>query len=382
MSAHHYSLFGLICSPQLSEQRAHLLSDKMAQVSEWAMVPRMAARQQVGPLFYWHLKAYGLAYPQPIRRAMAAMYARQKSVAAVQAETLAEIIKTFADAGVEAVVIKGGAVAHIVYAEPGLRPMEDLDILVNPLQANIAHALLLELGFHAPLPTSRYDLLQHHLPLAQRTREDITVNVELHTTAFNLLMQDKLAMANLLRPLHAYTVLGQTVQSLNPVQMLWMQYLGLRKLAEPLRYIHLADLVGMAERLVNDIDWPRLHHDYPDIWNAYEAIHAFSPLNSTVCERLGLQPDAPSKLACIGDDYQGWPRQGFSHLQSGRDKRRLMRQSLCPPEWWARLVYGVRTPRSMMRILFYHHPANFFQQGVRRLYLGPVNSLGFFKGPT
>jgi hypothetical protein len=382
MSAHSYSLFGLICSPQPSEQRARLLSEKVAQVRDWSVVPEMAAKQQVGPLFYWHLKTYGLTYPQPIRRAMAGMYARQKSVATAQAATLAEIIKSFVNAGVEAVVIKGGAVAHIVYAEPGLRPMEDLDILVSPQQVNIAHALLLELGFHAPLPSTRYDLLQHHLPLAQRTLDDITVNVELHTTAFNLLMRDKLAMANLLRPLRAYTVLGQTVQSLNPVQMLWMQYLGLRKLAEPLRYIHLADLVGMAEHLVNDIDWLRLRHDYPDIWNAFEAIHAFSPLSSTVCDRLGLRPDGPSAMADIGDDYQGWPRQGFSHLQSGRDKRRLISQSLCPPEWWARLVYGVRTSNSMMRILFYHHPATFFQQGVRRLYLGPVNSLGFFKGPT
>jgi hypothetical protein len=218
------------------------------------------------------------------------------------------------------------------------------------------------------------------MPLAQRTRDDITVSVELHTTAFNLLMQDKLSMANMLRPLHPYTVRGQTVQTLNPVQMLWMQYLGLRKLAEPMRHIHLADLVGMAECLVNDIDWLRLHKDYPELWNAYEAIHAFSPLSQAVCDRLDLLPDVPSQMTGIGDDFQGWPREGFSH-KSKRDKCRLIGQSLCPPEWWARLVYGVRTPNSMARVLFYHHPTTFLHQGARRLYLGPVNPLGFFKGP-
>lgn len=379
MSDHHYSLFGLICSPQLSDQRARLLRDKTAQVIDWSAVPTLAAKQQIGPLFYWHLKAYGIAYPQEIRRAMAAMYARQKAVAAVQAHTLAEIIKAFVGAGVDAVVIKGGAVAHIIYAEPGLRPMEDLDILVKPEQASVAHALLLELGFHAPLPSSRFDRLQHHMPLAQRTRDDVTVNVELHTAAFNLLMQDKLSMANMLRPLHAYTVLGQTVQTLNPVQMLWMQYLGLRKLAEPMRHIHLSDLVGMAECLVGDIDWARLRRDYPDLWRAYEAVHAFSPMSRTVCEQLDLLQDAPPQMRGIGDDFQGWPREGFSH-KGNRDKFRLVSRSLCPPEWWARLVYGVRTTDSMARVLFYHHPAAFLQQGVRRLYLGPVNPSGFFKG--
>ena len=382
MPAHCYRLFGLICSPTLSQRRADLLLAQTRQVRDWSAVPKAAARQQVGPLLYWHLKEYGIAYPQDIRRALAAMYARQKAIASAQRETLAEIIKTFADAGIESVVIKGGALAHIIYPEPGLRPMEDLDILVSPGQATAAHGLLLALGFRAPLPSSRFDLLQHHLPLAQRTCGELTVSVELHTSAFNLLMQDKLSMDNMMRPLFPYKALGQPMHTLNPVQMLWMQYLGLRKLAEPLRYIHLADLVGMAERLMDDIDWVKLRHDYPDLWNAYEAIHAFSPLSSNLCQRLELSSDSPPEMSAIGEDFSGWPRQSFSDQASARGKRLLLGRSLMPPEWWARLVYGVRTSRSMAAILFYHHPATFFQQGVRRLYLGPVNRLGFFKGPV
>lgn len=382
MPDHRYSLFGLICSPKLSEYRARLLSEVVRQPMDWSLVPKTAADHQIGPLLYWHLKEYGINYPQDIRRALAAMYTRQKAIAAAQAQTLAEIIKTFTVAGIDSVVIKGGALAHVIYPQPGLRPMEDLDILVSPEEARAAHALLLDLGFHAPLPCSRFDLLQHHFPLAQRTRDDITVSVELHTTAFNLLMQDRLSMHNVLRPLFPYLVAGQDAQTLNPVQMLWMQYLGLRKLAEPLRYIHLADLLGMAERLVDDIDWEKLHQQYPDLWNAFEAVHAFSPLSPAVCERLALMPDRPPAMAGIGVDFGGWPRKGIGALTSLHDKRRLLVRSFCPPEWWARLVYGVPTRRNMASILFYHHPAAFVQQGLRRLYLGPVNADGFFKGPV
>ncbi len=382
MSAHRYSIFGLICSPRLSDRRADLLRQQMSVFCDWSTLPQLAARQQVGPLLYWHLKEYAIPYPQQTRRALAGMYARQKAMASGQAETLAEIIKTFTAAGIACVVIKGGALAHIIYPEPGLRPMEDLDILVKPQQAQQARALLVEIGFRAPAPTTRYDRLQHHLPLAQRTREDITVSVELHTSAFNLLMRDGLSMQNMRHPLHRYSVLGQTIDTLNPVQMMWMQYLGLRKLAEPLRYIHLADLVGMAEGLIDAIDWTSLRRDYPDLWNAFEAIHAFSPLNQAACERLELALGAPSAMGEIGFDFSGWPRQGFGDLKNGRDKRQLVGRSLRPPEWWARLVYGVRTEKSMLGILVYHHPATFLQQGLRRLYLGPVNSLGFFKAPV
>lgn len=381
MPFHRHRIFGLICSPTLSETRANLLRDACGQSTEWALVPQVAAQQQVGPLLYWHLKEYGIQYPTQVRRAMAGMYARQKTVAAAQSEALAEIIKTFTGAGIESVVLKGGALAHIIYTEPGLRPMEDLDILVSPQQAEQARNLLLALGFSAPQPSSRFDLLQHHYPLAQRRQGELTVSVELHTSAFNLLMRDKLSARTMMRPLRAYSVLSQTVHTLNPLQMLWMQYLGLRKLAEPLRYIHLADLVGMAQTLVDEIDWVQLRQVYPDLWNAYEAIHAFSPLNQVVCSHLGLLAASLPAMDQIGNDFEGWPRHGFSELKTFRDKHRLFVRTVLPPEWWARLIYGVRTSRSMARILIYHHPAAFLQQGLRRIYLGPVNSLGFFKAP-
>lgn len=382
MPTHRYSIYGLICSPTLSEKRASLLHDACSQTTEWAQMPQLAAKQQVGPLIYWHLKEYGIQYPTQVRRALAAMYARQKATAQAQAETLAEIVNTFTGAGIESVVIKGGALAHILYAEPGLRPMEDLDILVSPQQAEQARNLLVSLGFSAPAPSSRFDLLQHHYPLAQRRRGDFTVSVELHTSAFNLLMRDKLSVDNMMRPLRAYKVLGQTAHTLNPLQMLWMQYLGLRKLAEPLRYIHLADLVGMAQTLADEVDWERLRQVYPGLWNAYEAVHAFSPLSLAVCEQLGLQPDNAPAMDKIGHDFQGWPRHGFSEQINFSDRRQLVAHTLLPPEWWARLIYGVRSSSSMAAILLYHHPAAFLHQGLRRIYLGPVNSRGFFKAPV
>jgi hypothetical protein len=328
---------------------------------------------------YWHLKSYGIDYPVEVRRVLAATYTRQKVVAAAQAHTLGELVSALTGAGIESVVLKGGALAQVIYPEPGLRPMEDLDILIDPDRIADAQVILRDLGFNAPNPVSRYDRLQHHWPIAHRTRDSVTVSVELHTSAFNLIMQDGLSTANMMRPLHGFEVEGLTLYTLSPIQMLWMQYLGMRKLAEPLRYIHLADLVGMADTFHAQIDWTQLRGTYPDLWGAFEAIHAFTPLGAATCRALQLDPDQPPALDRIGQDYMGWPRYAFKEEPHRDGKRHLLLNTLFPPEWWARLVYGVRTSHGMNSVLFYRHPATFIRQGVRRLYLGPVSPTSFFK---
>jgi hypothetical protein len=379
MPSHRYTLYGLVSSPILSEQRARLLTERARNHCCWPMVPSIVSKQRIGPLMYWHLKAYGIDCPAQIRRMLASAYTRQRVLAQAQAQTLAEIVSAFDTAGIESVVLKGGALAHVIYPEPGLRPMEDLDILIAPDRIADGHTILRDLGFNAPIPVSRYDRLQHHWPIAHRTRDGVTVSVELHTSAFNLMMQDGLATANMMRPLHGFEVSGQGLYTLNPIQMLWMQYLGMRKLAEPLRYIHLADLAGMAETFHAQLDWQHLRRTYPDLWGAFESIHAFTPLGDATCKVLQLDPDAPFPMDRIGQDYLGWPRYAFKEELHREGKRRLLLNTFFPPEWWARLVYGVRASHSMASVLLYRHPATFVRQGVRRLYLGPVSPTSFFK---
>ena len=192
MPENYYRLLGLVSTPRPTEARGRLLRELARDVC-WEQVPPIAAEQRIGPLLYWHLREYGIPYPNHIRRTLAAIFARQKAIAMAQTETLAEIIAALRAARIESVVLKGGALAHILFPEPGLRPMEDLDILVSPDQGEAARVILCNLGFRAPAPTTRYERLQHHLPLAQRMTDDILVSVEIHTAAFTLLMAHDLS---------------------------------------------------------------------------------------------------------------------------------------------------------------------------------------------
>lgn len=372
---------GLVSAPRPTEARGRRLHT-LARYVCWSQLTALANAQRIAPLLYWHLREHDIHYPSEVRRTLGATLIRERAIAAAQTATLTEIIAALRAASIPSVVLKGGALAHLLYPEPGLRPKEDLDILVPPDAGEAARAVLCELGFHAPPPSSRYDRLQHHLPIAHRQTGDILVYVEIHVAAFNLLMDHELTFQNLERPLVDYSAGGEQMQTLAPTQMLWMQYHGLRKLAEPVRYLHLADLVGLADQAVDRLDWVRLKRDHPDLWHALGALHAFSPLAEEVCGRLGLDPERPPAPRRIGEDYQGWPRRSFSEIRGAGARLRLLRDTLLPPEWWARFTYGVPCTRGLAGVLLYRHPAAFVNQGLRRLYLGPVRRGAFFKQPV
>lgn len=65
-------------------------------------------------------------------------------------EILREICAAFAADGIEALFLKGTALAYLAYARPSLRPRLDTDILVAPDRLAAAGAALERLGFSAP----------------------------------------------------------------------------------------------------------------------------------------------------------------------------------------------------------------------------------------
>jgi hypothetical protein len=63
---------------------------------------------------------------------------------------LAEAVAALQAAGIEPIVLKGGALAGTVYPDPGLRPMLDLDLLVPVAAMGRAGSALAAIGYHLP----------------------------------------------------------------------------------------------------------------------------------------------------------------------------------------------------------------------------------------
>ena len=61
---------------------------------------------------------------------------------------LTKVLKSLRQAGIPVIVLKGAALLEVVYKNPSLRPMSDLDLLVPEEYADIAQNMILEFGYH------------------------------------------------------------------------------------------------------------------------------------------------------------------------------------------------------------------------------------------
>lgn len=92
---------------------------------------------------------------------------------------LRHLATLFRDEGVEAVPLKGAALFTTLYSQPGLRPMQDIDLLVREAGLPRIERLLLENGYTlSPLHSSK-DLRRFHFHLPF-TNGEKGVRVEIH----------------------------------------------------------------------------------------------------------------------------------------------------------------------------------------------------------
>jgi hypothetical protein len=83
-------------------------------------------------------KAYLLAFQEAVR----------------QEAEIPLVLRALSRGGVEAIILKGADVRHRLYADPAVRPMEDLDVLIPRPGLRQAEKILVQLGY-LPLPEPR-----------------------------------------------------------------------------------------------------------------------------------------------------------------------------------------------------------------------------------
>jgi Uncharacterised nucleotidyltransferase len=365
-------LIQCLCSAFVQDDRGAELRQAATGFKEWPAFLGEATHHRLLPLAYWTFKRHQIETPRQVKQIMVGAYLRQKSLAQAQTAAMLETLRAFSEHGIEAIVLKGGALAHLVYPEPGLRPMEDIDILVAPGYTAMAREVLLSLRYVAPPENTRYDRLYHHLPMAHRQDSGHTVCIELHRELFIRILNCRLDFSNLARPFAQFEIDGANVAYLGDANLLWMQYRGLRKLAEPLRKLQLVDIALLAQRLPDKWQGPSLRICHPELWHALAALDRYIPLSNRTRQFLGMPPRRiPDPSEAPGRDYAGWPR------PLGPRKLADWGQTLWPTRWWAEFFYGL-APRSARWQIQRSHWGLFFHQGWRRLALGPAAPNSFF----
>ena len=136
----------------------------------WERIGEIAQTHRLGPWLH-RLHRDNAVVPQALRDTWAQEYRAAALTALAQRADLEQCCALLKDNGFAPLALKGSFLARHAWAEPALRPMRDIDILVPQQQVLAAYDLLLANGFVQPAG-SKLDLADHarfeqHMPALQ-----------------------------------------------------------------------------------------------------------------------------------------------------------------------------------------------------------------------
>ena len=123
---------------------AERIQDLMKRGPDWHVILRGVERWNLAPLVYTSLRQADPTgqVPDPVAERLRHLYRRQTIHWIDQREVLRETLRRFSEAGVPAIVLKGAALATLVYPSPALRPTRKIDLLVRRSDAARVEGLL------------------------------------------------------------------------------------------------------------------------------------------------------------------------------------------------------------------------------------------------
>jgi hypothetical protein len=166
----------------ISEQQRADINDLVARPLDWSRVSDSAYQMGLYPLLYIHIKEVQHCHlvPQEFMNRIKKAYHENTARNMLLYHELKRIIRAFRSAGIDAILLKGAALAKIVYEDIGLRSMSDLDILVK--QEDVVHIeeIMSSLNYVSVVgqQEEKWDEKHFHLP-QYKHRENNTV-VEIH----------------------------------------------------------------------------------------------------------------------------------------------------------------------------------------------------------
>lgn len=306
------AVLGLCACPAGHPAQAARLAEAAGQIRDWTDLPAQAEAHGLTPLAHRHLRAAGVALPPGVAAALQAGALLHAHAAQVRTTALGEILAAYHTAGIPVLVLKGAALAYLVYDPPALRPMRDLDLLVPAEAAPRAQALLADLGFRGAATPLALEPDHHHTAAVYRVEAGHQVTVEVHH-ALDLHEPGRPphSFADFAPAAQAFAVGTVPAQALGPAAMLWHIYrhaLAAPLTYEPVRLIWLADLIGAATAWHDRLDWEQMRQEYPALLQWLAALDILVPWPEPLAAHLAAEaaripapitPPAPPTLPAV-----------------------------------------------------------------------------------
>ena len=138
---------------------------------DWDIVIPHSVSHGIAGLLYLHLSSLSeeIKIPQAVIQRLQSAYLRAAASGMQQLAHFRVVAEAFGEAGIELITLKGAALTELLYGDPGLRPLSDIDIIIKESDWSAACEILKNMGYSSPtqrlrpLPPklTRYDVESH-----------------------------------------------------------------------------------------------------------------------------------------------------------------------------------------------------------------------------
>ena len=328
--------------------------------TQWDELVREAENNAIAPLLFINLRESGIEIPQNIKRQLYALVQRHRWANDARAKAMAEICNACAEESIQLIVLKGSYLAHTIYPDPALRTMSDIDLLAPPDKAIRVQEILRDLGYSVPnQASSQYMFEHHHLPGAHKTQDGQSILVEIHHDALSGDAPASITTKNLTAPLNQFSVQGSEYYALGHQDQLRHLFHHMSEPAAKLKLVWCVDIMFYASHFENQINWPELERDYPEVTNALRLVDYLIPVPKN------LRQHVPLNHRPVPDGA------GLSILPLSTILRKPVKQEIndlfFPSSWWLRLYYGVSPDSSLVFTRLIRHPLQILKWITRRV---------------
>lgn len=334
-----YRLLAL-CAQSLGHDALYAeLARQLADFNDWRELIAQAEIHGMAPLLWHHIQKSGAEIPSDAARTLKGLYLRHRRNNQVHAQVLLEIVGLLATANIHPLLLKGLGLAYSLYPDPALRPISDLDLLLQRDEIRPTLELLRAAGFSTPPLPPEDGPAPKELTVDSPPRDGLRVHVELHH--YDPRLRDN-EFSGFDSPPQALQIEGGRV--LIPAPMDHLAYLSrhfTRHLFEartdkPLQLKWIADTLSLVERHAENMDWSR----HTKLLQRLDVFYSLTPLPESLRSAI---PIAQSPIPAGVDQYpQGWPQEKFEHSRQVGLGNFIAQTFRSPSEWWLRLFYGIR----------------------------------------
>ena len=336
-------------------------------IDDWSDLTTRAESNALSALLYGHLTRCDIDIPAEHRLTFRALAARHQRNNRERSAALEEILERLNQAGIDAILLKGMALIHVLYTDQFQRPMGDIDILVASNRALEAQQCLRDIGYNAQDRKSGYLYDHHHLPVATKSWNSMPIQVEVHHDALSGDVDADLSFDRVFPRSLPVTVGEQSAYVMGHEDALLHLCHHTFEPVERIKLGAVADIYSYVMRFGEDIDWHSLRSNAPFVCNTLRCLHFLSPMPEVAVRELGA-PAAPAP-AGVGHGFTPMSRV----MASNQSRLKKLWTLLDCPDWWRHIHYQVPPEKSLAWVKLVRHPLT-VSGWVGRRYLAKVKS--------